>query len=143
MSYTMIDVERQTGISSHTLRFWATKGLFPFLQKDKNGVRYFAKTDVEWAEWINCLRSLDMSIEDIKSYIHLYSLGVKTATQRKELLQKQEKKIKEHIQKLHQSLKKISFKIEIYEDIEKTGHDLLDKNSKYYYKNLEKYKDKC
>lgn len=41
MSYTIIDVERQTGISSRTLRFWATKDLFPFAQKDKNGVRYF------------------------------------------------------------------------------------------------------
>lgn len=36
MAYTIKDVENLTGISSHTLRFWAKKGLFPFVQKDSN-----------------------------------------------------------------------------------------------------------
>lgn len=141
MSYTIIDVERQTGISSRTLRFWATKNLFPFTQKDKNGVRYFSKSDVEWAQWIDCLRSLDMSIEDIRTYLYLFSLGVKTATKRKHLLQKQQIKIEEHITKLHSSLKKIKKKISIYEDIEEMGVDLLDQQSKYYYKKLKKYQN--
>lgn len=72
MSYTIIDVERQTGISSRTLRFWASKGLFPFTQLSEHGTRYFAQSDVEWAQWIECLRSLDMSIEDIRRYLYLF-----------------------------------------------------------------------
>lgn len=35
MAYT-IKVEKETKISAYTLRFWAKKGLFPFVQKDKN-----------------------------------------------------------------------------------------------------------
>lgn len=139
MSYTIIDVERQTGISSRTLRFWATKNLFPFTQRDKNGVRYFSKSDVEWAQWIDCLRSLDMSIEDIRTYLYLFSLGAKTATKRKHLLQKQQIKIEEHLERLHSSLKKIKLKIALYEDMEELGEDLLDPNNKYYYKKLKKY----
>lgn len=142
MSYTIIDVERQTGISSRTLRFWATKNLFPFTQRDKNGVRYFSKSDVEWARWIDCLRSLDMSIEDIRTYLYLFSLGAKTATKRKHLLQKQQIKIEEHLERLHSSLKKIKRKIAIYEDMEELGEDLFDPNNKYYYKKLKKYQDK-
>ena len=34
MAYTIIEVERKTGVASRTLRFWADKGLFPFVQKD-------------------------------------------------------------------------------------------------------------
>ena len=34
MAYTIIEVERKTSVASRTLRFWADKGLFPFVQKD-------------------------------------------------------------------------------------------------------------
>lgn len=143
MSYTIIDVERKTGISSRTLRFWATKDLFPFTQKDKNGVRYFSQNDVDWAQWIDCLRSLDMSIEDIRTYIYLYSLGPKTATKRKHLLQKQQIRIEEHLERLRNSLKKIKFKIALYEDMEELGEDLLDPKSKFYYKKMKKYQNEA
>lgn len=143
MSYTIIDVERQTGISSRTLRFWATKDLFPFAQKDRNGVRYFTQDNIEWIKWIDCLRSLDMSIEDIRTYLYLFSLGPKTATKRKHLLQKQQIKIEEHLEKLHDSLKKIKFKIALYEEMEELGEDLFDPKSKFYYKKMKKYQDKA
>ncbi len=139
MSYTIIDVERQTGIASRTLRFWASKGLFPFTQQNEHGVRYFAQSDVEWAQWIECLRSLDMSIEDIRRYLYLFAQGLQTSTQRKRLLQRQQSKIEQHLIKLQKALKKVKFKIAIYEDMEAMGVDLLDKNSKHYYKNLPKY----
>lgn len=142
MYYTIIDVERQTGISSRTLRFWASKGLFPFTQKDKNGVRYFSKQDIEWAKWVECLRSLDMSIEKIRIYCHLLPLGVKSATQRKTLLQEQQNKIEQHIKKLQNAIQTVKNKISMYEDMEALGEDLFDPNSKFYYKKMKKYQTK-
>ncbi|MCI5787281.1 MAG: MerR family transcriptional regulator [Helicobacter trogontum] len=50
MADTIIEVERKTGISSHTLRFWVKKGLFPFIDRDKNGVKYFSEKDIKWVE---------------------------------------------------------------------------------------------
>lgn len=47
MAYTIKEVEKETKISTHTLRFWAKKGLFPFVQKDENSVKYFSKSDIE------------------------------------------------------------------------------------------------
>lgn len=47
LAYTIIEVERKTGISSRTLRFWADKGVFPYVEKDKNGVRYFSEKDLQ------------------------------------------------------------------------------------------------
>lgn len=47
MAYTIIEVERMTEISSHTLRFWIKKGLFPGLDFDENGARYFSQSDVD------------------------------------------------------------------------------------------------
>lgn len=111
-SYTIIDIERQTGISSRTLRFWASKGLFPFTELNEHGTRYFAQSDVEWAQWIECLRSLDMSIEDIRRYLYLFSQGINTASERKRLLQRQQSKIEQHLKTLQNSLEKVKFKIE-------------------------------
>lgn len=142
MYYTIIDVERQTGIPSRTLRFWASKDLFPLTQKDKNGVRYFTKKDIEWAVWVQCLRSLDMSIKNIRTYCDLLPLGVKSATKRKNLLQAQRVKIEQHIKELQNSLETIKTKIAMYEDMEALGEDLFDPNSKFYYKKMKKYQSK-
>lgn len=141
MAYTIIEVERQTGIASRTLRFWASKGLFPFTQLNEHGVRYFAQSDVEWAQWVECLRSLDMSISDIRRYIYLFSQGFKTASERKALLVRQRTKITAHIKALEKALDKIDFKIGLYEDMEALGVDLFDKTSEHYYKKLKRYKN--
>lgn len=94
MAYTIKEVERQTKISSHTLRFWAKKGLFPFVDRDKNGVKYFSQKDIAWVEWVACLRQTGMSIEDIREYVYLFPKGIKTAPRRKKLLENNIKKFK-------------------------------------------------
>lgn len=33
MAYTIIEVERKTGVASRTLRFWVDKGAFSFCAK--------------------------------------------------------------------------------------------------------------
>ncbi len=30
--------------------------MFPFVQKDENSVKYFSKSDIEWAKWIEWFR---------------------------------------------------------------------------------------
>ena len=60
MAYTIMEVERATNIPSRKIRFWLDKGLFPFVERDENGVRYFAKSDMEW------LRQCGMSLKEIR-----------------------------------------------------------------------------
>ena len=52
MKRTIIEVERKTGIPSTKIRFWIKKGLFPFLQSDKNNVHYFSESDIEALRWV-------------------------------------------------------------------------------------------
>ncbi|CCB80669.1 hypothetical protein HBZC1_16830 [Helicobacter bizzozeronii CIII-1] len=52
MAYTIIEVERQTGIPSRKIRFWCDKGLFPCVQSDQNEVRYFSKAILRG--WSGC-----------------------------------------------------------------------------------------
>ncbi|PZT48148.1 MerR family transcriptional regulator [Helicobacter valdiviensis] len=132
MTYTIIEVERQTGISSHTIRFWAKKELFPFVSRDKNGVKYFSKKDIGWVEWVACLRSVGMSLEDIKEYIYLFLEGIKTAPRRKELLEQQYKKVQKDIENLKKAQEKLKYKLDIYDKMIESGVDLLNPQSKDY-----------
>ncbi|HDZ4999520.1 TPA: MerR family transcriptional regulator [Campylobacter jejuni] len=132
MAYTIKEVEKETKISAHTLRFWAKKGLFPFVQKDENSVKYFSKSDVEWAKWIEWLRISGMSIEQIRHYIKLCSLGIKTAKERQDMLKQAKEKLQNQIKTLKESEKILAKKIKIYDDMLKEQIDGFNPESKDY-----------
>lgn len=88
--------------------------MFPFVQKDENSVKYFSKSDIEWAKWIEWLRISGMPIEQIKHYIKLCSLGIKTAKERQEMLKQTKKKLQNQIKTLKESEKVLSKKIKIF-----------------------------
>lgn len=137
MAYTIIEVERLTQISSHTLRFWAKKGLFPFVKYDKNNVKLFSQKDVEWAIWIECLRSMDMSLEDIRHYIELCQKGLESAEERRGMLTNQKTIVRDKIAKMQKSLNKLESKIEMYNEMIRTGKDFLNPQSQEYKKSKE------
>lgn len=123
MAYTIIEVERMINIPSRKIRFWADKGLFPFVERDENGVRYFAKSDIVWVEWVDCLRSCGMSIDDIKHYIKLTRGGIETTKERKELLERHFDLLNKELEILH---------IALYNEMIKTGIDYLNPNTTAY-----------
>ncbi|RDU72088.1 MerR family transcriptional regulator [Helicobacter brantae] len=126
MAYIIKEVEKLTGISSHTLRFWAKKGLFPFVQKDHNQVRYFANSDVDWARFIECMRSVGMSIEHIKDYIALCQKGVESIEERKAMLVAQREETIKKIQAFSEALNHLDYKIAFYEEMSKNNQDPLN-----------------
>jgi len=132
MAYTIIEVERHTGMPSRTLRFWLDKGLFPFVERDENGVRYFSAKDIEWVYWIHCYRKAGMSLEQIKNYIHLCAKGKQSAQKRFEIITKQREKVLKEIEKLQSALPTLDFKIKYYELLIKDDLDALNVLSKDY-----------
>ncbi|NDJ27163.1 MerR family transcriptional regulator [Campylobacter sp. MIT 12-5580] len=116
MAYTIIEVERQTGVPSTTLKFWIKKGLFPNLERDKNNVRYFSKSDVEWVKWIEYFRFTKMPIERIKHYIELYYKGDSTFEERKQMIKDQKDFIIKDMAQTKFILEKIDEKLKIYEE---------------------------
>lgn len=134
MAYTIIEVERKTGIPSRTLRFWADKGVFPYVEKDKNGVRYFSEKDLQWVIWVDCYRQIGMSIKDLKDYIALCVKGKSTAKERLEIILNLKEKKLEDMQKLQIILEKLNFKVNYYEKMIKENKDELNPSSKDYVK---------
>ncbi len=100
--------------------------MFPFVQKDENSVKYFSKSDIEW------FRISGMQIEQIRHYIKLCSLGIKTAKERQEMLKQTKKKLQNQIKTLKESEKVLSKKIKIYEEMLANEVDGFNLESKDY-----------
>lgn len=132
MAYTIIEVERKTGVSSHTLRFWAKKGLFPFVQKDDNKVKYFSKRDVEWVGWINWLRKSQMDIPIIRHYIHLANQGEGTAQERRDMIARQKEIVEDNIEELQSVLEVLSKKLKMYDEMLAENIDGFNPQSSQY-----------
>nr|WP_284675655.1 MerR family transcriptional regulator [Helicobacter colisuis] len=132
VAYTIIEVEKKTGVSSHTLRFWAKKGLFPFVEKDDNQVKYFSERDVEWVRWINWFRKAQMDIPTIKYYIELANKGDCTAKERREMIARQKEIVTDAIEELQSVLETLEYKLGVYDEMLHNNIDGFNPQSKQY-----------
>lgn len=62
------DVEKITGLTSKAIRLYESKGLIT-VKRDENGYRNYSGEDVSTLKNIKLLRSVDISISDIKLYL--------------------------------------------------------------------------
>ncbi|MCB5919682.1 MerR family transcriptional regulator [Mediterraneibacter faecis] len=66
---TIKDVEEQTGLSRSNIRFYEKEKLIEPSRNESNGYRDYSENDVENIKKIAYLRTLGISIEDIRSII--------------------------------------------------------------------------
>ena len=64
---TIKEVEEQTGLARSNIRFYEKENLIEPARNDKNGYRNYSESDVENIKKIAYLRTLEISIEDIRN----------------------------------------------------------------------------
>lgn len=115
--YTIKQVSEITGISAYTLRFYDNKGLFPFLLRNKNNVRLFSENDLDWINFIHCLRNTGMSIADIKKYIDLCNKGDITSKERYNMLATQKEKAEKEAIEIQKRIELLNKKMNNYKTL--------------------------
>lgn len=115
--YTMKDICAQTGLPYETLRFYCNEGLIPNVKRDKNNYRIFGDKDLAWIKSLQCLKKCGMSIHDMKEYINLCIAGERTIEERKIMLNKQKKLLREKINEMNQSIDFINEKQAFYDGV--------------------------
>ena len=105
-----------SGISTHTLRYYEKIGIFQEVNRNDSGHRVFSENDLLWAEFINRLKETGMPLKQMKKYAVLRKQGEHTAEARMKLLINHATALKRKISVEKQHLKKISEKIEYYEN---------------------------
>ncbi|BDF68300.1 MerR family transcriptional regulator [Oscillospiraceae bacterium] len=89
------EFSRLTGINRELLRFYDKIGLLTPEARGKNSYRYYGYRQLEVANLISGLRSIDVGLEDIKSY-----LGKRSPEQMIEFFQEKDANIGQEIERL-------------------------------------------
>ena len=101
MGYSIGQVAKKTGLSTHTLRYYEKEGLLPFVRKNGSGLRVFADSDIGWLEMIECLKGVGMPLKGIKQYIDWYREGDTTLPERLEMFKRQKQNLEQQMAMLN------------------------------------------
>lgn len=115
--YSVNEAAKITGISPHTLRYYDSLNLIPFIKRDKKNKRLFSDVDIQWLKLVECLRRTEMSLPDIQYYLQLSLAGEETLEERLDIIEKQEGIMKKHIEDMNYALKLLRFKRDYYTSI--------------------------
>ncbi len=114
---TIQEVARQTGLSTHTLRYYERVGLIHPIDREENTHRRYTADDVGWIDFLTKLRATGMSIKDMQKYAELQRRGDETLPERVEMLKSLRDRVEERISELNEHLKLVCYKIDIYQQM--------------------------
>jgi DNA-binding transcriptional MerR regulator len=112
---TIAEVSKKFSLSQDTLRYYERIGLLPSVNRNKSGLRDYSEEDLKWIEFIKCMRSAGLPIEVLIEYVALFNRGDETIEARKELLTEQRKLLAEKMEALRQTIERLDYKINWYE----------------------------
>jgi DNA-binding transcriptional MerR regulator len=102
-------------ISPDTLRYYEKIGLLPPVRRSKSGLRNYDENDLAWINFIKCMRSAGLPIEQLVQYVQLFPQGDATIEARKKILEDQREQIRARIADLQRTLDLLDHKIALYE----------------------------
>ncbi|QHA90971.1 MerR family transcriptional regulator [Bacillus sp. N1-1] len=115
--YSMKEITALTKQSASAIRYYEKEEILPFIERDENGVRRYTENNLEWLHFILALRSTNMPIAEIKTYVLLYKQGDSTIRERRTLLNNHKTKVEREVKRQQNYLKRISKKITLYDDV--------------------------
>lgn len=111
---TIAQVAERFNVTTDTLRYYEKVGMIPKVSRTSGGIRSYGEVDMNWVEFIICMRSSGISIEVLKEYVELYQLGESTLEERRQLLIKERNAIATRLHTLQTTLDRLDYKIENY-----------------------------
>lgn len=113
---TIAEASRQYGLSADTLRYYERIGLIPPVPRNKSGIRDYDQESCQWIELMKCMRAAGVQIEALVEYVELFRQGDATLEARKALLMEQRDLLLARMEEMQQSLDRLNYKIQLYED---------------------------
>ena len=96
------ELERLTGVSAKTIRYYEEIALLPEPNRKTNGYRDYSETDIERLKLVSGARRLDFSLAEIKEILDLRDRGIAPCGVLLELLDRKAKEISRRIIELKQ-----------------------------------------
>jgi len=121
-------VSEKYKLSQDTLRYYERIGLIPHIKRNSGGYREYSDFDCGWIEAIRFMRNAGMTIELLLEYVGMVNQGDDTKEARKNLLITQRSQLVEKIADLHDTLARLTHKIDSYETAVVPKEKMLIKN---------------
>lgn len=103
---TIKDVEKLTGLTAKSIRYYESKNLIAVARNEENSYRSYTEDDVNRLRWIKMFRYLDFSIEEIGTLLEMNDTEIKEALRQKADTFSKQKNLCEEKQELCLSLAK-------------------------------------
>lgn len=124
---TIKEVSEKYGISQDTLRYYERVQVIPAVTRTSGGIRDYQEEDLKWVELAVCMRNAGLPIESLIEYQKLFQAGDETIPARLELLQSQMEILKKQKEQIEETMGRLSYKIDRYEEAMKTGKPIWTK----------------
>ncbi|MCO7124625.1 MerR family transcriptional regulator [Sporolactobacillus shoreicorticis] len=111
---TIDEASKKTGLPKSTIRYYEKLNIVPPIKRNKNEVRVFDNTDIEWLLFVKQMRGANVSIKALVRYISLFKEGGSSIKSRIKLLTDELHKLQAHIFGLQAAEHSLSKKIEEY-----------------------------
>jgi DNA-binding transcriptional MerR regulator len=120
--YTIQQAASLTGLSEHTLRYYERVGLLhPIRRNQSSGHRRYSAADLSVIETLACLRTVGMSIDDMRRYFQRLPQGASAALQQQLLLEAHRRVLERRLHMMQRHLENLDLKIEYWRAVE--AHD--------------------
>lgn len=132
MSYSIGELAKIVGMTTHGLRFYEKEGLVTPERKGKN--RVYSEEDKMWIEFLIHMKETGMSVKDMQQYTELRKSEDPPVEELMQILLSHRNKIQERLTMYQKNLTIIDKKIMIYrQEINAAqGKDLYDYFVTYY-----------
>ena len=115
-SLTIAQAAEQTGLTTHTLRYYERAGLMlASVDRSPSGHRRYTDRDLTWIEMITRLRSTGMPMRDVRRYAALVRAGDGNEAERLDLLKTHRERVERQLAEVTGHLRAIDHKIGLYE----------------------------
>lgn len=122
---TIAEVAKKYDLSTDTLRYYERIGLVPPVTRMASGIRDYKEKDLNWVEFIKCMRGAMVSIESLVEYVSLFSQGTATQEARKAILTEEYEALLSRIEVMQKGADRLKYKIEHYDEIMKKSEEKL------------------
>lgn len=114
---TIAEVSKKYDLTPDTLRYYERIGLLSNVPRTQNGIRNYDENSCSRIEFIKCMRNAGVEIEVLIEYMALFEKGKSTVEARKKLLEEQRERLLEKQKNINETINRLNYKIELYEEI--------------------------
>ncbi|WP_353951597.1 MerR family transcriptional regulator [Knoellia sp. S7-12] len=112
---TIAEAAEQTGLTTHTLRYYERDGLMlRDVPRSSSGHRVYAEADLRWVTMLTRLRATGMPIREVKHYAELCQSGSGNEVERLAVLQAHRTRVLAQLAEVTEHLGAIDNKIGLY-----------------------------